>query len=170
MTRYVAAFCAMALAIAFAGRRAYVGERQEVHGEIRAQLEQIASVKAAQVSSWRFERIGDAFAAEAGALLMPAVQDVARGLGDRVARARVLTWLDTVRANYQYASVSLVDAFEAPRRHLRGFDARDLIELCADLGADFLPLGDVRAAAGEPDRQRDGAECGNVPRHRGPTL
>ncbi len=110
MTRYVAAFCAMALAIAFAGRRAYVGERQEVHGEIRAQLEQIASVKAAQVSSWRLERLGDAFAAEAGALLMPAVQDVARGLGDRVARARVLTWLDTVRANYQYASVSLVDA------------------------------------------------------------
>ena len=52
MTRYVAVFLTLALAIGLAGRYAYVAERQEVEAAVRAQDEETASVQATRLAAW----------------------------------------------------------------------------------------------------------------------
>lgn len=85
-------------------------EQRAARDSIRAVLDSVANLKAAQISSWREERLSE------GRFLQrtPAVAaDIAAFLAqpsDAAARARVLGWLEPIKAGERYESILLFDA------------------------------------------------------------
>ncbi|MGC4051684.1 MAG: hypothetical protein QM757_20215, partial [Paludibaculum sp.] len=97
------------LGIGAAGYYYYADSRAKIRKEVAGDLASIAKEKANLVSAWRNERIGDASATAASAVVMPAVKNLLEGHGTPAERVILVAWLEALRANYGYAHLSLAD-------------------------------------------------------------
>ena len=106
---HFAVLLTLAASIVFAGYRFYAAQKRVIELEVREQLTEVADLKSNQVAAWRLERVGDASVAVVDTRLMPDVQQVLSSQDNPAARERVRTWMDAMRANYQYSNVVLTD-------------------------------------------------------------
>lgn len=100
---------ALAAAIAAIGCWFYQLQKHDIEQDVHRHLHEVVALKISEIAQWRKERLGDARVAAVAASLS---SDVIRGLaGAENARAHpnVLPWLDSIRRNYGYTSVSITD-------------------------------------------------------------
>ena len=106
---HIVVFLAFVTTILVVGRNTYTSQQRQFDLELRQRIDQVADLKAKQVAAWRTERLGDAAVAVAGALLMPAVPDVMRGVGRPETSEQLRAWLEAIRVQYQYEDIVLID-------------------------------------------------------------
>jgi len=100
----------LAVAIASFGYVFYNFQRDGIEQEVHQHLREVVTLKVAEISAWRSERLGDARVA---AILAGVTDEAALELenrGNGRASEALLRWLDAIRGNYGYASVALADA------------------------------------------------------------
>ncbi|QOY84904.1 PAS domain S-box protein [Paludibaculum fermentans] len=97
------------LGIGATGYYYYATSRAEIRREVAGDLTSIAKEKATLISTWRGERIADASAAAAAAVLMPAVLNLLDGRATTADRASITTWMDALRGTYGYTHLAVAD-------------------------------------------------------------
>jgi PAS domain S-box-containing protein len=101
-------FLLLVAGIGTAGRHYYLAQRQAVEAKERDQLGAIAEMKVSQVEAWRNERLSDARAIMANAMMIPALERVLDGTADSSTQDQVRTWLHELCSRF-YANAILVD-------------------------------------------------------------
>lgn len=101
-------YTALSVAVIAAGASSYRGFESSLRDEVSARLEAIADLKAADIATWRSERVGDARLLTSSPGLTALVHDALHEQGsDEV--SDLGRWLETVRVVQGYAEVILLD-------------------------------------------------------------
>jgi PAS domain S-box-containing protein len=101
-------------ALAGAGYRYSSYQQKRIESQARDQLVAIADLKAAEISSWRRERITDGEMAQAYSGLAPEIRRLLAG-PPAAPNAAVLEWMHALKITYEYTNVMLIDARGALR-------------------------------------------------------
>ena len=88
----------------------YAGQKRAIELDVHEHLREITQLKVSEIAAWRAERLGDANVARTILRLLPGTQQEIEG-GDNPKTKRELSQaLDSIRQNYQYANVVVMDA------------------------------------------------------------
>jgi signal transduction histidine kinase len=104
----VFSFVLISLVIGALGYRYYLIQKASIETQVRAQLEDVAKLKIAQVVAWRKGRTGDAAVIE-HTPLTPGVRQVLAGKGEPKVRDQVLAWMRSITAARGYYNAILVN-------------------------------------------------------------
>lgn len=99
----------LAAAIAGGGFGFYNIQKHDIEQDVHQHLREVVALKVAEIAEWRKERLGDARVATAAAMLSGDAAKEVEGQASPKMRQTVLAWLDSMRASYDYASVSITD-------------------------------------------------------------
>jgi len=106
----VVLFCVFALVLAISGYIFITAEHRTVTDKLHARLLEAARMKARQVADWRRERESDAEVLAADIKLMDGVQKLLKGNSSVAEFRRIAVWLDSIRAQYKYSNLILLDS------------------------------------------------------------
>ena len=103
----------LVVAVAVGGYLFYRDQSEGARSAAEDQLHSIAQLKIDQIAQWRDEELADAAAISGSPL---AAELVLRWLesGQAADEAQILSWLETLRDNYQYSGITLADPAGAP--------------------------------------------------------
>lgn len=102
-------FLIAAAAISIGAYRFHQTEKEVIEAEVRNQLLAVADLKVRQLSVWRGERIGDAYALASNRMMMPALERIVAGKAGETERKDAQQWLQTICERLRYANALLAD-------------------------------------------------------------
>ena len=102
-------FLLLGIGIGASGYFYYKDQKEQMKKHIGEELTAIADLKADQISNWRKERMGDAKVIFENSIVISASFDWLKNPQDLVLKQRILKWMRSLKENYDYEGVLLLD-------------------------------------------------------------
>ena len=107
---FLAVLAVLMAALAVAGFSYVHTQKKNIMLEQSNRLQAIADLKAAEIGNWISERMGDGRVIEANSILKAELRSYLRDRFAGPRRDAILTWMGTLRANFHFQNIILVDS------------------------------------------------------------
>ncbi len=115
-------FLCFSAAIILVGNSFYKSQRNRIITEYQNDLTAIASLKIGQIQQWHKERLGDATVIRDNEPLISCIKQYFRDKNKPELKAELTKWMKSIRADYDYSGVLLVDTALKVRLSLSSTD------------------------------------------------